>query len=111
MSDESTYAVAARGKYTVVRLCGRLEMTETRGFSEVLDSLMAEGGTQVVLDLSGVSFMSSSMIGLLLRARARLADKHGRLILASVPNEVHQTLRVSRLDDVFEIVSDVDGLY
>ncbi len=110
MSERPNYAVAACGKHTVIRLSGRLEVTEIEGLSDLLGELIARDDTQIVLDLSGVGFMSSSMIGLLLRTRSQLAEKQGRLVLACVPDEVHQVLKVSRLDEVFEIVPDVDGL-
>ncbi|MFE5511716.1 STAS domain-containing protein [Streptomyces sp. NPDC056529] len=65
----------------VVTLHGEIDHT---GKDTLRDALLPGEGTapRVVADLSGVSFMDSSGINVLISAHQRLKDLHGRLSIA-----------------------------
>jgi anti-sigma B factor antagonist len=56
----------------------------------------------VVLDVSGVDFIDSSGLGLLVRLRNRSQFAHGDLKLCGVPPRFKEVLRMTRLNTVFE---------
>jgi anti-sigma B factor antagonist len=65
-------------------------------------------GTALVLDLSGVSFIDSAVLKELLRARAELAARDVRLVLAGVPRPVRRLLDLTRTSELFDDAPDAE---
>ena len=61
-----------------------------------------------MLDLSRTSFIDSAVLKELLRARAELAERDIRLVLAGVPPPVRRLLDLTRTSELFEDAADVD---
>jgi anti-sigma B factor antagonist len=59
--------------------------------------LADDGKTDVVVDLSGVTFMDSTGIGVLLNALRALAARHGRLVLVCPTKKVLRPFEVTGL--------------
>ncbi len=75
--DESTHVVSPKGE---------IDILTAPQLGRRLLGLADEGKTGVVVDLSKVTFMDSTGIGVLLNAVRALASRHGRLVLVC-PNE------------------------
>ncbi len=60
-------------------------------------------GQRVMLDLSGVTFMDTSCLGVLERAHQTLAASGGSLILRNPSRTAHRLLTASRMDTQFAI--------
>jgi anti-sigma B factor antagonist len=71
-----TVARRTAGEADVV-VTGDLDVAGTPELVERLDELVEAGVTQVVLDLSGVTFVDASALGLLLRTKSRLEMRQG----------------------------------
>ena len=69
----------------------------------------AAGGRGVVLDLSGATFVDSSMLKELLRASAELARYETRLVLAGIPPAVRRLLDLTRTAELFTLADDRDA--
>jgi anti-sigma B factor antagonist len=65
-----------------------------------------EGHTLVLLNLSGIRYLSSTMLGRLVSVNRRLEQANGRLKLCSLSPVVSDIFRISRLDQVFAIYED-----
>ena len=63
----------------------------------------AEGGGDVTVDLSGVTFMDSSGLRALLDARTRLADQGRRLTVGAFSTPVGRLFEITGLSDVFDV--------
>jgi anti-sigma B factor antagonist len=88
--DERTHVVAPRGEIdalTAPRLGRRLL------------GLVDDGKTRVVVDLSRVTFMDSTGIGVLLNALRALASRSGRLVLVCPTKRVLRPFEVTGLVD------------
>ena len=94
---------------TVVRLGGQLDMETGPQLDDFLEQVTAGGGTRVVLDLSGVSFLDSSGLGLLVEWFKELQTRDGRLCVAAVQELVAYVLRVSAVDQVVEVYDSVEA--
>jgi len=68
-----------------------------------------EGYTQILLNLSGIRYLSSTMLGRLVSVNRRLEQANGRLKLCSLSPVVSDIFRISRLDQVFQIYEDEPG--
>lgn len=58
---------------------------------------------QLTLDLGGVSFMDSSGLAVLLRARRRMEELNGTLRVTQVPQQAAKVLRAAGLDKLMEL--------
>jgi anti-sigma B factor antagonist len=76
----------------VVTLRGELDVTSADGLS---NSLVELAGSTLVVDLSGLTFMDSSGIGAVVRARNRIkAEGLGDLVLTRPSAIVHKALEI-----------------
>jgi anti-anti-sigma factor len=77
-------------------------------FILMLMRLVARRPPLVVVDLSGVTFLSSLAIGALVGLRRDLGRWGGRVKLAAIPPLIYESLKTSRLDMLFEICATVE---
>jgi anti-sigma B factor antagonist len=65
-----------------------------------------EGHTQILLNLNGIRYLSSTMLGRLVSVNRKLEQANGRLRLCCLSPVVSDIFRISRLDQVFAIYDD-----
>jgi anti-anti-sigma factor len=75
--------------------------------ADVLDDLVESGVRHLVLDIQNVRHMDSACVGCMVEALNRLARSGGRIALANPGSSVAYLFRLTRLDRVFPICSDV----
>jgi anti-anti-sigma factor len=81
----------------VVRIDGDFDSVSVLSVREAFDRALAEGCRDVVLDLTGVTYIDSSALGFLVWADQRLSPVEGRLVLAGATADVARILEVSGL--------------
>jgi anti-anti-sigma factor len=90
----------------VVILSGELDIASTPRLRARIDETAS--GRGLVLDLSRTSFIDSAVLKELLRARAELAERDIRLVLAGVPPPVRRLLDLTRTSELFEDAVNVE---
>ena len=89
---------------TLVELSGELDIAAT---SEVRTCVAAAaGGGGLVLDLSGATFVDSSMLKELLRANDELARADTRLVLAGIAPAARRVFDLTRTTELFTLADD-----
>jgi len=84
------------GQRVKVQLSGELDQHSADGVRDALDALIADGSVrELVLDMSRVSFMDSSGLGVLLGRYRTLNARGGRLLLSAVPAPIDRILKLS----------------
>ena len=83
------------------------EIEHFQRFRDALASVLAHGVPRIVVDLSGVAFMSSAGVGVLMGVRRVLADAGGSLVLASPHGEVAQVLSITGVAEVIPVADSV----
>ncbi len=86
------------------------ELTQDDGvvqLTELLDDLAHSGAKHFVLDVCNVQHMDSSCLGCLVEALNRMAADGGRIALVNADHAVAYLFRMTRLDRVFPVCSDV----
>ena len=87
----------------VVRLTGELDHSAAEGLRRELDGLIAEtGAKKLLLDLSGLEFMDSSGIGLIIGRYKRLSRRGGSVAVAAPGRRIDQLFRMSGVYQVVE---------
>ena len=104
----AAYAIAPRSPaegVTVLGLEGELDLAAAPVLRGHVDEA---AGRALVLDLVRVSFIDSAVLKELLRARAELAARDVRLVLAGVPRPVRRLLDLTRTSELFEGAPDAE---
>jgi anti-sigma B factor antagonist len=93
----------------VISVEGELHVSTAPEFSRALNASIADGRTAVVLDLTGVAFIDSTGLSVLLNALRRVTRRGGRLSIACANPTVLRLFEITRLDSTFDIEPDVDA--
>lgn len=99
--------VRDQGSVTVVDISGKI----TIGGGDIklrdtISSLLEEDKKNLLLNLSGVSYMDSAGIGELVACYKRAAEKGARVKLLNPSGKVQDLLVLTRLQEIFEIYRD-----
>lgn len=96
------------GTRTVLRVAGEIDVASTDRVRERVGQLLSAGRSDLVVDLSDVTFMDSTGLGLLVGTlkRVRLAD--GRLVLVVGSEQLLKVFRITGLTQVFTIHGTLD---
>jgi len=86
---------------------GRIDAASAPLLDSQLAALCASGALDVVLDLTEVTYMSSSGMRVLLLALRRQQAAGGSLVLRGIPDRVMRVLQVAGFDRVFPIEGEL----
>lgn len=99
--------VSANGSAVVVRLAGELDLYNAHVVRAALLESAEDAPERLVIDLTDVSFIDSTALGVLIEARTRLANRRA-FLLASPGLETKRALEVSGLDRHFTVHDSVE---
>jgi anti-sigma B factor antagonist len=91
----------------VVSLAGELDLYNAAEVRDTLLQCCAESPERLVVDLSAVTFIDSTALGVLIEARAKLANRRG-FLLAAPGMETRRALEISGLDRHFAVHESLD---
>ncbi|MDQ3723005.1 MAG: STAS domain-containing protein [Actinomycetota bacterium] len=101
LSEESAQAGAH-----IICLRGEIHVTTAPRFAEHLTAAIESGKTAVVLDMTGVEFIDSTGLSVLLNGLRLLNQRRGRLALVCTNRTVLRLFQVTNLDSTFDILGD-----
>ena len=103
-----TWQIDERDGARIVTPCGRVDEATATAFTE---RLIAEAGSareKLVLDLSGIAYMSSRGLRALTLAQ-REGTRSGATIVLARPNEtMREILAISRYDMIFKVADTIE---
>lgn len=72
-------------------------------------------GSNLVLDFCNVRFLSSAVLGLLIRLSKKVYEGDGRLLLCNINPKIYEVFKITRLTKIFDIFANVadaiDSIY
>ncbi len=95
--------------HTVVEVGGEVDVYTAPGLDEHLGSLVQAGQVHLVVDLSGVDFLDSTGLGVLVKALKRAREHDGSLDLVATEERILKVFRITGLDAVIPIHVSVDA--
>ena len=95
------------GGAVVVRLAGELDLHNAHEIRDVLLAESDQAPERLVVELSRVTFVDSTALGVLIEARAKLPNKRAFLV-ASPRMETRRALEVTGLDRHFGVYDNLD---
>jgi len=87
----------------VVKCAGRFDVNIAGEFKKDIKELVAKGGSDLLVDLEGVTFIDSSGLGALVACLRAANQSGGNVRLCGLCPEVRITMELTRLHRVFEI--------
>ena len=94
----------------IIKLDGKITIgAGDQQLREVISEAIANGRTNILLDLSGVSTIDSSGIGELVGSYTTVTNRGGKLKLLHLPAKLNELLHVTQLITVFEVYEDEQG--
>ena len=91
----------------VIKINGRLDPGDGPDrLAEIVQQFMGEDELEFLLDLRGVTYISSTGVGSLIKSYRSVLKQKGHLKLLSPSQSVMNILSISKLDGVFEIFTD-----
>lgn len=95
----------AEGRQLTIQLNGELDHHAAKGLMEAIDRLLEQNlPTKTFLDLQGLTFMDSSGIAVVMRARRRMEALSGSLVVVNIPRQAARVLETAGLDRYVELV-------
>jgi len=77
------------------------------------DSIMSviEQSEQIklILDFCNVRFLSSAVLGLLIKVSKKVYERNGLLKLCNINQKIHEIFKITRLTKVFDIYKDIES--
>jgi len=100
--------VATRQNAQVVTIVGEIDgSTAPRAQEQIL--ALAGPNVKVALDMTGVTYMSSAGLRMLLLAYRTINGKGGKIVLVGLSNDLKDTMSVTGFLDFFTCTDTLDG--
>lgn len=101
-------SVDKRSHLTVVSVVGSVDSADSGAFMDFLSELIDAGEICLVVDLSGMDFISSMGLGVFVRIYTRLREAGGFLRLARPAPLILQLIKVTALDRLLPIYETLE---
>ncbi len=96
------------GDIVQLKLVGRLDIGGTEAISNKFTFATTVRPAKIIVDLSGVTFLASIGIRLLLTSAKAQATRGGKMILAAPQPLVRQVMETAGIDQLLGLVEDVE---
>jgi anti-sigma B factor antagonist len=87
----------------VIALTGEVDLYTAPEFKQQLLDAISKGAKDVVVDLSGTTFIDSTTLGVLVGGVKRLRGQDGQLSLVCSDRNIAKIFEITGLDRVFQI--------
>jgi anti-sigma B factor antagonist len=97
------------GNVVILDIYGAISLGESKEkFAAVMDELLSEAGTNVLVNFSGINYVDSTGIGELVGYLNKFVEKNRQLKILKPHERVLKLLQITKLDTMFEIYNDED---
>ncbi|MCI8679278.1 MAG: anti-sigma factor antagonist [Oscillospiraceae bacterium] len=95
----------AENRQLTITLTGELDHHAAKGLMEAIDRCMEQNlPVKTLLDLGGLTFMDSSGIAVVLRAKRRMEALAGALVVVNIPRQAARVLETAGLDRYVDLI-------
>ena len=90
----------------MVFLCEKVTEREAKFIEEEMASAASKNKWKLAADLSQVTILSSSGLGMLVNLNKQFRVQKGRLVVCGLSDDITQVMKLTRLDSLLTIVPD-----
>jgi len=91
-----------------VKLAGKLLQEEAEQLEQRIQEEIEKGNVRIVIDMSGLDFISSDGLSALLEIRLRLQHEEGYIRLVCPPELILQVFQRTKLTKIFQIYPNLE---
>jgi anti-sigma B factor antagonist len=99
--------VKEAGGYPVIELKGEIDLSTSPVFKEKVYEIIESGRKDIVIDLSGLEFMDSTGLGVLVAALKKTSMEGGSIRLVCSKKSIIKIFTITGLDKVFAIYNNL----
>jgi anti-anti-sigma factor len=99
-----------RGYHKILSINGEFDFYDLRQLEKELFSAIDETCISIVIDMKEVSYMNSSMMGILVAGCNKMKAHHGEFALINIHKDILKIIRLAMLDKSFRIYESEDDL-
>ncbi|MGH2530000.1 MAG: STAS domain-containing protein [Actinomycetota bacterium] len=93
--------------WDVLQVRGEVDLYTSPQLRDGITELLDQGANRIVIDLSGIEFMDSTGLGVLVVGLKRAKERNGEFALVCREGSVQKILSITGLDRVFSIHGSV----
>jgi anti-sigma B factor antagonist len=87
-----------------------LEEKDIKALTETIMSVIEQAERiNLILDFGNVRFLSSAVLGLLIRVSKRIYENDGQLALCNINPKIYEIFKITRLTKTFDIYNNVES--
>ncbi len=87
-----------------------LEDRDIQALQESIMSVIEQAGRiNLILDFCNVRFLSSAVLGLLIRVSKKVYEREGQLRLCNINPKIYEIFKITRLTKIFDICRDIES--
>jgi anti-anti-sigma factor len=99
-------AQETEGEAVILALTGQLDSSAAQSAETTLSAALGAGSPQLVLDMSGLDYISSAGLRVLLVVAKKAQQAKGKMALCGLSPNVREVFSVSGFDTIFSIQPD-----
>ena len=107
--EELEITVREHDRGAVVSVSGEIDVYTSPLLQERLVEVIRDGSSSIALDLSQVTFLDSTGLGVLITGLKRCRSADGDLVLVTAQPNVLKVLEITGLNEVFQVHDTIDG--
>lgn len=107
MGMELDIGIERSEQVCTVTLVGEIDVYTAPRLKESLVAAIQDGCVNLVVDMEGVGFIDSSGLGVLVSALRRAREREGTVRVVCTRDNILKIFRITGLDKVFPIFSDI----
>jgi anti-sigma B factor antagonist len=96
------------GGFAVINVTGRIEATTVQEFEQELGKVIMKGNRQILLDFSGVPYINSSGLRVILATAKKLKNTGDSFALCSLTPEVNKIIDFTGFSKIIKIYNGVN---
>jgi len=97
--------VEEKGDVVVVRVHGRLDAASSPQLEKKINSIIDSGHFKLILNFSGVEYLSSAGMRLMLSVSKKLKHLEGKVVACSLNDEVMEVVKMAGFHQILELYS------
>ncbi len=97
-----------RGRSAIVSISGRIDVFTASAVGEAIQSLMADGAKDIIVDVSCVTRIDSTGLGTLVGNAKTLSSHGGTMSLAGTSHTLRKSLEITHLVRYFRICEGIE---
>ncbi len=103
MKDDLNIELETIENKIMIRLDGRLDALSSHALEKKIQILIEEKHIRIMLDFSGIDYLSSAGMRLLLSVSKKLKNIKGYLVIFSLTDEVMDVIKMAGFDKILNI--------